>query len=49
MVIWLIYVFTIDNGVPRESLITVINKKCFYITEKGNTTYIDYDKCCYQR
>lgn len=42
------YVFTIYNGVPRESLITVIDKKCFYITQKGNTTYIDYDKCCYQ-
>lgn len=40
--------FEIKNGIPSESLISVGNKKCFYITQKGNTTYIDYDMCCYQ-
>lgn len=40
--------FRIFNGIPSESLISVNDKNCFYISQRGNTTYVDYDKCCYQ-
>lgn len=40
--------FKIENGIPDESIISVGDKNCLYITQKGNTTYVDFDKCCYQ-
>jgi len=40
--------FYILNAIPSQSLISVTNKNCFYISQRGNITYIDYDKCCFQ-
>lgn len=38
----------IVDGTPDESLISMTGKNCFYISQRGNITYVDYDKCCFQ-